>query len=657
MNDALLANIVNGVDDSLSTAAKNRLKSSIDSVASKLEAVRMNNSSTKMSMDRTNPNYKRVVGGTMADAEIYTNISELINGNTADVGGFGTLLESLYAKNKKGYAILKDYELMPILIPQINRVLMFLVNECLSPDIQNDTTFTIKYLDSENDPDRVQADIDQIKKEMLLDNMLRDVYMNRYKLGREYYAVIDYNKTFDHMTEMLRKKGLLESTQQMPDVQFFDSVYGALTTTLDEVACSINITAIQESAQAYNGLIPSDENRPDIVETSINLDFKGMNIIIERSSIAEHVKKAHGELLAESYSKYSMENLMQSLDGSSTQTSLNEAVVDTSKLSTLVDTLKKKKLQRCTIERFDPAKIFKLKIGGKVIGYFHTTDINEGSANLVNFAQALKDQLLKSRATNLNAATANAEDIISKALAEKIVNKFDPNIGINRLEDIDLLHDYIKNNEIYKGNKRITFYYSDEIFDLSRADDSILINGVFFTKLYATLLLNNIMTNIIGLDTISPAMKEAMTEWMDGKDDGELSKAAAAKVLALLPEEKANANGITLDLLNRVEARKDCLIKKSVWIVGGDGWAYDIGYNGVDHVLASGEDVNILVLDTEVYSNTGGQASKSTPTGAIAKFAATGKRTKKKDLALLAMDYGYVYVAQVSMGADMNQVV
>ena len=170
-------------------------------------------------------------------------------------------------------------------------------------------------------------------------------------------------------------------------------------------------------------------------------------------------------------------------------------------------------------------------------------------------------------------------------------------------------------------------------------------------------VLANLMSNIIGLDTISPAMKEAMTEWMDGKDDGELSKAAAAKILELLPAEKEAANGITLSLLENVEKRRDCLIKKSVWIVGGDGWAYDIGYNGVDHVLASGEDVNILVLDTEVYSNTGGQASKSTPTGAIAKFAATGKRTKKKDLALLAMDYGYVYVAQVSMGADMNQVV
>ena len=170
-------------------------------------------------------------------------------------------------------------------------------------------------------------------------------------------------------------------------------------------------------------------------------------------------------------------------------------------------------------------------------------------------------------------------------------------------------------------------------------------------------VLANIMTNVIGLNTISADMKEALTAWLDGKDDGPLSEAAAKRILELLPAEIENANGITQDLLNKILARKDCLIKKSIWIIGGDGWAYDIGYNGVDHVLASGEDVNILVLDTEVYSNTGGQASKSTPTGAIAKFAATGKRTKKKDLALLAMDYGYVYVAQVSMGADMNQVV
>jgi len=100
---------------------------------------------------------------------------------------------------------------------------------------------------------------------------------------------------------------------------------------------------------------------------------------------------------------------------------------------------------------------------------------------------------------------------------------------------------------------------------------------------------------------------------------------------------------------------KQYLVKKSNWIFGGDGWAYDIGYGGLDHVLASGENVNVLVLDTEVYSNTGGQASKSTPAGAVAKFAASGKKIRKKDLGQMAMTYGYVYVAQVSMGSSQNQ--
>ena len=104
-------------------------------------------------------------------------------------------------------------------------------------------------------------------------------------------------------------------------------------------------------------------------------------------------------------------------------------------------------------------------------------------------------------------------------------------------------------------------------------------------------------------------------------------------------------------------AQKDFLSKKSQWIFGGDGWAYDIGFGGVDHVLASGRDINVMVFDTEVYSNTGGQSSKSTPTGAIAQFAAGGKEVKKKDMASIAMSYGYVYVAQIAMGADYNQTV
>ena len=115
--------------------------------------------------------------------------------------------------------------------------------------------------------------------------------------------------------------------------------------------------------------------------------------------------------------------------------------------------------------------------------------------------------------------------------------------------------------------------------------------------------------------------------------------------------------GEQIPCCRRSTAGGDHLVKKSVWVFGGDGWAYDIGYGGLDHVLASNEDVNVLVFDTEVYSNTGGQASKATPTAAIAKFAASGKRTKKKDLGAMAMTYGYVYVAQIGTGADMNQTI
>ncbi len=144
--------------------------------------------------------------------------------------------------------------------------------------------------------------------------------------------------------------------------------------------------------------------------------------------------------------------------------------------------------------------------------------------------------------------------------------------------------------------------------------------------------------------------------WLANKDDAQASKKASEELIARLNE--CNNCGCECDkLVAEILSEKDCLVKKSVWIFGGDGWAYDIGYGGLDHVLASGEDVNVLVLDTEVYSNTGGQASKSSPTGAVAKFAAAGKRVKKKDLGMMAMSYGYVYVAQVGMGASQAQLV
>ncbi len=141
--------------------------------------------------------------------------------------------------------------------------------------------------------------------------------------------------------------------------------------------------------------------------------------------------------------------------------------------------------------------------------------------------------------------------------------------------------------------------------------------------------------------------------WLDGMDDAEASKAATAEILKVLGTDVADAK--VKEALNFVAKNEEYLIKKSVWIVGGDGWAYDIGYGGLDHVLASGENVNVLVFDTEVYSNTGGQASKATPVAAVAKFAASGMKVKKKDLGMIQTTYGYVYVAQTSMGANQNQ--
>ena len=150
------------------------------------------------------------------------------------------------------------------------------------------------------------------------------------------------------------------------------------------------------------------------------------------------------------------------------------------------------------------------------------------------------------------------------------------------------------------------------------------------------------------IEANDPAKAE-LQDWLDNMNEGDGTRERAAALVAALEKSGTDAAKELLE-------KKEFFVKRSQWIFGGDGWAYDIGYGGVDHVLASGEDVNIFVFDTEVYSNTGGQSSKSTPTAAIAKFAASGKKTKKKDLGMMAMSYGYVYVAQVNMGADRNQV-
>ena len=156
--------------------------------------------------------------------------------------------------------------------------------------------------------------------------------------------------------------------------------------------------------------------------------------------------------------------------------------------------------------------------------------------------------------------------------------------------------------------------------------------------------------SVMANEKATDEMKEACKEWLDTFGTGALNGTATDKLVAVL-------DGVDCDVCRDIVKNKDFLAKKSQWVFGGDGWAYDIGFGGVDHVLASGKDINIMVYDTEVYSNTGGQSSKATKTGAVAQFAAGGKDVKKKDLASIAMSYGYVYVAQICMGADMAQTV
>ena len=163
--------------------------------------------------------------------------------------------------------------------------------------------------------------------------------------------------------------------------------------------------------------------------------------------------------------------------------------------------------------------------------------------------------------------------------------------------------------------------------------------------------IEELLKGAIAADETQADFKAAAQEWLEGKDDADASKAAAEKLVPMIEAGKAAG----CPACAKLSELAHYLVKRSQWIIGGDGASYDIGYGGLDHVIASGEDVNILVLDTEVYSNTGGQSSKATPLGAIAKFAASGKRVRKKDLGMIATTYGYVYVAQIAMGADQAQ--
>ena len=487
--------ILYGLPKDVSDDIRDALTAGIDDISQYFEQLKNNKVSSNVfgatNKDETSRASKAT--GPYSDSFYYTNLASMVNGDNRFVEECGAMLEAIVSKNRKYYSIIKDYQIMDILIPQINRVLMFLVNECISPDIHNEHTFDIKY-ESQTEKDTITKEIETIRDELGLDADLRTVYTNRLKLGREYRIVTDYTESYNDAIELLKKARLNETTGQSL-VESFDAILAPLTETVDSVLVKIEVPCYTEEnfTTDVNGYHTGPKNE------SITVDLDGLNIQINRSPVVDDLKDARMSIYNEAAASYSRSNVISILRNDEPVNSLNEAVqvIDRDRLESIINELKKKELRRCMIRRPDPAKMFKLTAAGRDIGYLYTEDIDSAKSKTVNVAQALKDRLLKARVTNMNQSFSDAEDIIAKQLSEKIIRAFDPNIGISRIEDIDLLQNYLVTSGVVNGNKKITFYYKDDIFDMSRPDDSILTNAVFFTKLYSTLMLNNVLTKIL----------------------------------------------------------------------------------------------------------------------------------------------------------------
>lgn len=490
VTDELINQILYGTSNDLSGEVQDKIERQMQKASRRFEAARANRSSR----DIVASSNRKTSDDAPLSTDYYTTIQNMVNGDNKIMGQFGNILDTLYEKNKKYFSLIKDYETMPIMIPQINRVLMFMVNECISPDVQNEHNFVLQCETTDSQVE-IQDELDSIRKDMGFDNLLRDVYENRYKLGREYYRVIDYDKSFSRMQKILDHKALNENAGVIPisEEAFFNNITDKLTARISSYDVSFN-----EVVDYRRGNKTVTEIQESVMHTADFVD--DINIIIERSSLASDMNEVRDEYyINENYGEGRDDRILDGLINEDYGFSNVDAPIDRDKLDSVIGSIRRKKLRRCAIERLDPARVFRLKLSGKIIGYFYLTNIDEenSSRNLINFAQSLKDRLLKSKAMNIDSANVEAEDAICKTLATKIINAFDPNININRVEDIDLLHNYIINTELYLGNKKLTFYYADEIYDLSRANDSVLTNAVFYTKLYTMLMMNNLQTKIL----------------------------------------------------------------------------------------------------------------------------------------------------------------
>lgn len=483
-----------GVSDDIPEKIMRQIDKTVEELYSSLRGTEINS--------KYDEKHRRDVAELTPDPDVYTNIKSMMMAQKDNMDEeFSSIFETMYAQNRRFYSVLKDYEIMPLLVPQITRVLQFIVNETISPDIQNNKNFELKVRDSGTSTSSLQQEVNEIRRNMNLDRVFREVIENRYKYHREYYRVIDYNESFERVGSILRSKMLNESiTTGRPMneslcTDVIDKIISETRVVINEASVTVPVTTFTST----------DINQKD--NRDISLD--DLNIVVDRSSVLSLIESARDALIIDKYSNSSSNILSESFSSDIIGKSQKRDRSFLDKLSSLVGNLAQKKYNKCQLERLDPSRVFPLVIGKdstqNIIGYFYVEKIDGAktgtTAWINNLGVQLRNKLVNSRditnVVNPNMSSKSIQELMAKKIAEKIIRSFDPDIGIDNIKDIELLHDYIINNEIYNGNKKLTFYYKDELFDLTRTDGSLLINAVFQTKLYVMMILNNILTKVL----------------------------------------------------------------------------------------------------------------------------------------------------------------
>lgn len=392
----------------------------------------------------------------------YNTLSSYINGNDDVLESFSKDFEDLAKKNDKFYSLLEDYKMMPMMVPQINRVLQFIINETISPDIKSDDNFKIHSL---IDDAETLKQIRDVRTELGLDKMLRDIVKNRYIVGRSYKRVIDYMETFTEIEAALKGGGIINES-----------------------------ISVNEGIDNIAEFMENNIGKPFTESVSI-ADNLSIDIEYELDPDYEIFKSFKGDMIRESIGLTKRGSWKDRISSNGQFVKINESISSDSsfgeKYIKLMEKYKDGRIKRCSIDDMDPARTFKIKASGRTIGYLYVSDTrNKYSGDLI------RDRLLKNVKTNKNEFDAARRKAVD-AIAASIIANADHKVGITDIEELDLLHDFIMNTKLYNGDKKIKFYHKDDVFDFSRGDESILTDAVYYSKLLSSLLTSNIFVKIL----------------------------------------------------------------------------------------------------------------------------------------------------------------